>query len=74
MICSECAAAIAPDDQTATGPDGIMHYKCFKRGTAQGREITLASLSEEVGRLKRRVQDLEQTVQHHGANIPFRIG
>ena len=81
MRCSDCNQPIADDDLTATGPDGVIHYACFKRGTAHGEAIDLSSLHETIGMLKKRVQDLErvtkaheQTLEHHRRNIPFRIG
>jgi hypothetical protein len=74
MICSDCNEPISADDKTATGSDGVVHYRCFKRGTAQGREINMMTLMDEIGRLKKRVQDLEQTVKMHDRNIDFRIG
>lgn len=73
-ICSNCDKPIADGDKTASGPDGEIHFTCFKRGTAHGREITLESLSAEIGKLKRRVQQLERDVAHHDRNIDFRIG
>lgn len=72
--CSECHEPLRADDKTASGPDGNVHYACFKRGTAQGKEITLDSLMEDIGHLKRRVQELEQTVQHHDRSIDFKVG
>lgn len=74
MTCSDCNEPIRGDEKTATGPDGVVHYRCFKRGTAAGKEITLDSLAREIGRLKRRVQQLEQTSAEHERNIDFRIG
>lgn len=74
MICSACGKTIISGEQTASGPDGLIHYLCFKRGTAQGKEITLMSLSKEIGQLKKRIQDLERTVATHDRSIDFRIG
>ena len=74
MICSACNQEIATGDKTAHGPDGTIHYRCFKRGTAQGEEITLMSLHQELGALKRRVQELEQRLTRDERDIPFRIG
>lgn len=74
MICSDCNEPIRKDDKTASGEDGVIHYQCFKRGTAQGREINTLTLMEDIGRLKRRVQDLERQVEMHDRNIDFRIG
>lgn len=74
MICSACGKDIGIGETVAKGPDGDMHYRCFKRGTAHGKEITLATLSEELGALKRRVQQLEQRLTDDERDIPFRVG
>lgn len=74
MICSACDKYIGVEEQTATGPSGVIHSACFKCGTAHGEAIDLLTLADELGRLKKRVQDLERTSEHHAQNIPFRIG
>lgn len=81
MICSICDKPIARDEKTASGPDGRSHIRCAKVGTAHGELIDIITLYEALGRLKKRVQDLEQvaeeqaiTLEHHASNIPFRIG
>lgn len=40
-ICTDCGLPIGPDERAARGSDGDMHYRCFKRGTAHGREVKL---------------------------------
>lgn len=74
MICSWCGKDIAAEDRVAEGPSGTVHYQCFKHGTAHGEEITLFSLYEHLGALKKRVQDLERIVEGHDRSIDFRIG
>lgn len=74
MICSDCGKEITSTDKAARGPDGEVHYACFKRGTAQGKEVSLMSLHQELGALKRRVQDLERRLTRDERDIPFRIG
>lgn len=75
--CSECHQPLESDmreNPITSGPDGDIHYRCFKRMQGQGKEISLDSLMEDVGKLKRRVQELERTVQHHDRSIDFKIG
>lgn len=81
MRCSTCHEPIARTDATASGPDGESHSACAKRMTAQGQAIDLQEAFEEIGHLKRRVQELErvtdeqaETLLDHARDIPFRIG
>lgn len=74
MICSACHGEIEPEETTAKGPSGVIHYRCFKRGTAQGEVIDLTTLHRELGVLKRRVQQLEKRLTQDERDIPFRIG
>ncbi len=74
MRCSDCNEYINHGDETASGPDGLVHARCAKVGKAHGREVDLFSLLEDIGRLKKRVQELEREVEHHHRNIDFRIG
>jgi hypothetical protein len=74
MKCSTCNDYIQHGDKTASGPDGLSHERCAKLGKAHGQEIDIFTLHEEIGHLKKRVQDLEQQVERHDRNIDFRIG
>lgn len=74
MLCSTCNEPIGYREKTAHGPDGESHERCAKIGKARGVKIDVFSLDEEISKLKKRVQELERTVEHHAANIPFRIG
>jgi len=40
-ICIECGKTIEEGSKTAIGRDGEMHYRCFKVGTAHGREVRM---------------------------------
>lgn len=73
MICSACNNEIVAGEKTAHGPSGEIHYKCFKRSTAHGDEITLMSVYEELSLLKRRVQELEKRLTHDESYIEFPI-
>lgn len=74
MICSICRREIEAGQQVAEGPSGTVHYRCFKRRTAHGREVNLMTLSDDVANLTRRVQWLEQRLTDDERDIPFRIG
>lgn len=40
-LCVDCGKEILDGSMTATGPSGEMHYRCFKVGTAHGREVKM---------------------------------
>jgi len=62
IICADCGHTIQPGEEIAHTPGGIVHARCAKIGKAQGREITILSLYQEIQALKLRVQMLEQAI------------
>ena len=38
--CIACGGPIRTDEMTATGPRGVMQYRCYKRGKMHGRVVT----------------------------------
>lgn len=71
MLCSSCNEKIEKEDKVAHGPDGTIHYECFKGNQMEGEKI---DLYEEITKLKKRVQDLEREVERHDCSIDFKIG
>lgn len=71
MLCSDCNKPIKYTDKTAEGPDGLVHYTCFKRMQGQGKEI---DLDDEISKLKRRVQNLERELGHISRSVDFKVG
>jgi len=59
ILCADCGKTIQPGEDIAHTPAGIEHARCAKIGKAQGREITMLSLYQEIQALKLRVQALE---------------
>lgn len=49
--CSECGELIGTEPY-ARGSRGRMHFRCFKKGVAQGREISNAELPEHLRHLQ----------------------
>lgn len=39
-VCCRCKTQIVEGEPTARGPDGVMHYRCFKVGKAHGTQLS----------------------------------